>query len=276
MATANRAEYVSVDGVPLSTPAWEVESLEELYGSAETLGDFFSVPGLRGAIATRRQVGVKRVRIPVVIVGDVDSDGVPHSDVREGLLANRDEFVASFMDPPSVFSDGLRTFVHNLPGGVVRSGPCVVTGGMVPQRIGRAAFRVAPEFSLIEGGLRSTTLVDVSSGSGTLLVPNPGTGYQDSITYTLTGTATSVLIENTTADPGGSVWLDFGGNLTGGVVIDTRNYTSVRNGVDVVGLVQHSGHERWLPLVPNTTNTLTVTPTGGTCTLQAQHYPFYG
>jgi hypothetical protein len=273
MPVATQAEYVSVDGVPLSTPAWHTESLAELYDIAMPEGDLVTVPYLRGALAARRQLGPKRVRLPVVIYGDADSDGNPHSDVREGLLANRDEFVRDVVRPLQVGSDGLRTMVHTLPGGGTRSGPCQVVGSMRPVPVGRSALRVAVEFALTEGGLRDTTQVDVS-GSGSLAVPNTGNDYQDAIIYTLTGTATSVKVENTTADPGGDIWFEFGGDLTGGVVLDTRLYTAVRGGVNVVGLVQHSGHERWCPLIPGT-NTLTITPTGGTCTLQAQHYPFF-
>ncbi len=280
MPLITRTEYVEIDGVPLATPAWEVTSLIELFDLADTRGELVEVPYRRGALAYRRQLGPKRVNLPLNIYGAQDQDGAAHPSAREGLQINRDLLVRDVLRPPQVFTAATRLLRAHLADGSVRSGPCQVVGRLRPTEIGPGAMAAAIELALTEGGLRDETAVDVTSasvpggGSDTLTVPNPGLDYQDAITYTLTGTATSVKLTNDTADPGGDVWLEFGGALTGGVELDTLNYLATRGGVNVVGFVTDSGHERWLPLVPGD-NTITIEPTGGTATLQVEHFPFY-
>jgi hypothetical protein len=90
----------------------------------------------------------------------------------------------------------------------------------------------------------------------------------------LTGTATSVVLTNLTADIDEEVFLEFGGDITLDVTLDTGAFTAVRDDVNVVGLVAYSGFERWLPLIPGN-NTIRIEPTGGTATARFVHYPFY-
>lgn len=275
-----QTEYVEVDGVPLATPAWEVENLEELFGSAEPRGADLVVPYRRGVVPLRRNLGPKPVDLSVVIFGATDPDGVDHPDERAGLLANRDAFLRDVWRPPQVGTvTGTRTLRYHAPDGTTRAGPFTVAGGLKPTAIGPGALRLSLALNLTEAGLRAETPVDVTSAavpggsSDTLVVPNPGTDYQDAAVYTLSGAASSVRIINPTVST--DVWLELGADLTAGaVVIDAGAFTAIRAGVSVVGLVTHSGFERWLPLIPGD-NALTIEPTGGAATLQAVHYPLY-
>ena len=276
-----RAEYVTIDGVPLATPAWEINDLSELWDVADVLGETQPVPYRRGVVPFRRAYGGKSVSFPLTVFGAEDPDGVAYLNARAGLAANRDLLVRDVLRPLQVESgDGTRTLVYHHPDGSTRSGPVLPAGGLRPTPIGPTAFAATLALVLVEGGLRSTVDVDETSASvpaattGTLTVPNPGTDYQDAAVLTLTGTATAVRITNTTADPDGGVWLEFGGALTGGVTIDTATFSAVRSAISVVGLVTFSGFERWLPLVPGD-NVLEIEPTGGTATLNVTHRPFY-
>lgn len=284
MATPNLTEYIEIDAVPLSTPAWEILDLSPLWDIGEVLGELDTVPYRRGVVPFRRPLGGKRLDFPFVIVGDLDPDGDPTSDPREGLLANRDAFVRDVVRPPMVGTvTGTRLLRYHLPGAAgIRSGPVSLNGKMDPQPFGSGALRGNLRLVLTEGGLRSETAVEVDNiadpapggGFEDLIVPNPGTDYQDRATFTLSGTATSVRLTNLTADPGGDVWWEFGGAIDPDVLVDTSNYTATRAGVSVVGLVTISGFERWLPLIPGD-NTIRIAPVGGTAVLELSHFPFY-
>lgn len=275
-------EYVELGGVPLATPAWEVTDLAPLWDTGEVRGDDRVVPYRRGVLPYRRSWGARIVELPLVIFGDASPEGVAAPPGRGQLWANRNLLVQAIRPLRIGTPDGTRTLTYHAPDGATYTSPASVIGNLRPQPKGPSAFAATLRLSLTAGVLRSTSLYDASSpsvpGGGTtdFDVDNDGTVDQDAIRYTLIGTATSVVVTNLTADPGGSVFLTFGGALTGGVELDTDLWTAVRAGtLNVLGLITFGGFERWLPLVPGT-NTLRIQPTGGTCTLRVRHYPPLG
>lgn len=281
MATPNLAERLEIDGVPLSTPAWEIEDLAPLWDTPEVLGGDQEVPYRRGVVPFRRAYGAKRVDLPMVIVGDYDPDGQPAADPRAQLWANRRELIRTVFRPIQInTTDGDRLVRYHAPDGVTLAGPGQIVGGLRPTQFGPAAFKASLSLSLSEGGLRSETQTDQTSPSiadgvpTNYVVANAGDDFQDELLIDLSGTASVVRLTNLTADPGGDVWWEFGGDVTPGVAINTADFTAVRSGVSVVGLVNYSGFERWLPLVPGS-NTIEISPTGGTATVRFRHFPFY-
>lgn len=280
MATPFLDERIDLDGVPLSTPAWEINDLSPLWDLPEVIAHDLKVPYRRGVIPFRRPLAGKSVDLPFTIIGAVDPDGVAHPDPREGLQLNHEAFMAAIAPPMVATITGTRVLTYHLPDGTTRTGPAALAGRLRPQPFGPGALRGSLALNLTDGGLRSTTEVDVTSASiaggasGNLVVPNPGTDYQDRALLDLTGTATTVTLRNLTAEPGGSVFLTFGGALSTGVALDTGLWTATRAGVNVVGLIIKGGFERWLPLVRGN-NTIEIAPSGGTAVLRVRHFPFY-
>jgi hypothetical protein len=281
MPTAIRTEYAELDGLPLSTAAWDTLSLAGLYDSAEVRGDNPTVAYKRGALAFRRITGPKAVTLPLVVYGDFDSDGAPHADPRIGLQDNLDELKQNIAQPRITSLDGTRLLRHHMPDGTVRTTEAQVLGPLGLTELTPTTVNAGLELLLPEGLLRSEIETDVTSASvpdaGFLdfTVPNPGTSYQDRIVYTLTGgVTTSIKLTNLTADPGGDLFLEFGGDISPGVVITTEDFTAVRSAISVIGLITHSGFETWLPLVPGD-NTIRIEPLGSNGILQVQHFPRY-
>lgn len=280
MATPNRTEYLEIDAVPLSTPAWEIEDLSSLWDMPTIRGDSGLVPYRRGVIPFRRSFGPKLVDLPFVIVGDSDPDGGVPADARAQLWANRDELMRTVWRPLQISATGSRLVRYYTPDGSTLAGPGKIVGGLRPVPTGPLALRGAIALELSEGGLRSETLTDVTSAEvadGAQLdftVPNAGNDYQDELLIDLTGTATVVRLTNLTADADENVFWEFGGSLDSGVAVDTSDFTAIRDSISVVGLVNHSGYEKWMPLVPGD-NTIRIEPTGGTVTVQFRHFPFY-
>ena len=281
MPTAIRTEYAELDGLPLSTAAWDTLSLAGLYDSAEVRGDDPAVPYKRGSLPFRRITGAKAVTLPLVVYGDLDSDGAPHADARIGLQVNLDELKQGIAQPRITSPNGTRLLRHHMPDGTVRTTEAQVLGPLGLSELAPTAVEAGLELLLPEGLLRSEVETDVTSASvpdaGFLdfTVPNPGTAYQDRIVYTLTGGATtSIKLTNLTADAGGDVFLEFGGDISPGVVIDTEAFTAVRSAISVIGLITYSGFESWLPLVAGD-NTIRIEPLGSNGILQAQHFARY-
>lgn len=280
MATANLAERLEIDGVPLSTPAWETEDLSPLWDVPAYRGGDLEVPFRRGVVPFRRISGAKRVDLPLAIFGDFDPDGTVPADARAQLWLNRRELVRTVLRPVQVASiTGDRTIRYYAPDGTTLAGPGKVIGRLRPTQLGPIGMKASVSLSLSEGGLRAETETDVTSsevadaGQLDFDVPNAGDDYQDELRLTLTGTATLVRLTNLTAHAT-DVWWEFGGSLDAGVTVDTSDFSAERGGVSVTGLVTHSGYERWLPLVPGD-NTIRIEPTGGTVTVRFQHFPFY-
>lgn len=281
MATPNLAEYLEIGGVPLSTPAWEIEDLSPLWDVPEYLGGDQAVPYRRGVVPFRRAWGGKTVDLPFAVWGDYDPDGQPAADARSQLWTNRRELVRTVLRPQLIGTNtGDQVVRYHAPDGSTLAGPGKIVGGLRPTAVGPIAFRGSLALVLSEGGLRSETETDVTSsevldaGQLDFTVPNPGDDYQDALRIDLTGTASTVKLTNLTADAGGDVFWEFGGSLDTGVAVDTSTYTAVRDSVSVVGLVTFGGFERWLPLVPGD-NTVRIEPTGGTATVRFRHYAFH-
>lgn len=280
MPTVTMAEHVEIGGLALATPAWQITDLSGLYASGAVRGDGHVIPFHDGRQSYRTRVDAKSVLLPIQVFGHADPDGVAYADRRVGLAANLDQ-LKRVLRPVGQPGAGTRTLRHHLPDGTsIRSAGCQVNE-LTLGPAGPYSYTGVLDLTIPGGLLRDETVTTVTSASiaagatGTLNVPNAGTADQYETVITLTGTATVTRIRSTTWDPTGGTWLEFGGTPNAGVVIDTGLWTAVRGGVSVIGLVSHSGHERWLPLSAGATNVLEILPTGGTATVKVDHYPAY-
>lgn len=278
MATANQDEYLEVDGVPLDTPAWQVtNNYPWLYLPASVRGADVLVadrPGLDPAPVIR---DVKRGPLAMEVYGDVDSDGAATADLPTGLRDNVDELLAAIR-PPAWTLDGTQTLRHIHPTAAARQAPGRLTVVNFEWVAGNAA-RLMLDCIIPRGVLRGETVDSSTSGSvsaqTTFTVTHPGNDPQEQSTITLSGTATSVLLENLTWQADGDAYLDVAVDLgNGDVTIDTGQATVTQGGSDVHGNVTAGLHiwRTWLPLAPGD-NDIRVTPTGGSVTVTWDHYP---
>lgn len=273
MAVVTLSSWLDLAGVPLATPGWVHEHLEDLYGTPQVVAPTTDVPYMDGAVGEGQRYGSREVDVPMLVRGAVDSDGVPHPSTLTGLQLNMDRLKS--LAPPT--RRRLYAIRHHLPDGSVR-GAAVTGVTWTTTHRGPNDMDADLSFTIPAGLLRDEVPVVVADAASpnqrNLVVPNPGSAEQHELVLVLTGTATTVTIYNRTYDPADGTWLRFGGTLDAGVTIDTAAWTAVRGGVDT-GLVEHSGHPRWLPLLQATPNTLRVVPTGGTVSVTVQHYPAY-
>lgn len=252
MATPTEVEYTSIDGLPLDTPAWQDTNPEWYLGAGDVAGG----GGQRAAYAEGEEAaptwpGPRRVDKVVEIRGERDPDGNAHPSLLTGIRRNTDTLKRVLR--PRFSGDGTVPLRVHLADDTDREGRCQITGPVQPVVRGGVVVRAVIPLWLPAGVLRDVTPT-VVSGSGSaafqLAVPNPGSVDQLDAQITLTGTATAVEI---TSPAYGGLVLTFTGALGGGVVIDTGEFTALRDGLDVHGLVSAQGPGRWLPagLSPN-------------------------
>lgn len=261
MAIPTATEYAEVDGLPLRTTAWYTTSLAALYDSPAASGAGTAVAYRHGERPPTRWFAPKLVALPLFVVGDLDSDGNVYADVRTGLRRNLDELKNKLA--PKLHGDFTVPLVHHHPDGD-RSARCQVASPLATRAVGPSGMRAVVDLWLPDGVMRDTTAT-VVSGTSSLVVPNPGTDQFDA-TITITGSATAVTISS--SGFGGWSWT-FNGTL--GVTVDTGKKTATRGGSPVHGLVSSSGaFGLWMPIARGG-STFTISPTGGTATVEVSH-----
>lgn len=155
MATATRAEYISIDGLPLSTAAWETEDIASILDGPATRGNDLIIPTKYGALARRRVLQPREIVIPLTVNGWYDSDGGLHVDPRVGLLANLDE-LKKHMAPQYTTLEGTRRLLwEDASGDIYREADIHVSPSIQVSSLGPNAARVVISAVIPGGVLRS-------------------------------------------------------------------------------------------------------------------------
>lgn len=93
---------LTLNGVSFNTPAWSVGgdemgegSLLQLWGlMAERFGEDRRLPNANGVIAYPKFITVTPYDLRILVIGDVNSSGVPYADDRVGLQTNMNSIKA--------------------------------------------------------------------------------------------------------------------------------------------------------------------------------------
>lgn len=190
MPTVNSTEYISIDGVPLSTPAWTTEDISTLLNGPGVRGSDLLNPARAGQIARRRTLEAREVSIPIVVNGYYDSDGNPHADPRSGLVANLTE-LKQVLTPRSTTLAGTRTLIWDNGSDIYRTAEVHVNPAIAVSAIGPHASRIVISLTIPGGALREgagSTYVFHGIASGdtteTFTLTNYGNGQiEDAVIY---------------------------------------------------------------------------------------------
>jgi hypothetical protein len=104
------SHHLEIDGVPLSTPAWEHQNIQGLYASAEVRGENRVMPGARGRRALPWRPDETMRTLTLAIFGDLSWDGTKNADAEAGLWANVAHLQTFIVDNP-LNADSTRTAV---------------------------------------------------------------------------------------------------------------------------------------------------------------------
>jgi hypothetical protein len=90
---------LTIAGVATQGPGWCAHDLSPMYDSPEFRADNPLVETQAGRVARPTIADQTDYSLRVMFSGATDQDGTPHVDPAGGLLANRWEFVETFIDP---------------------------------------------------------------------------------------------------------------------------------------------------------------------------------
>lgn len=214
MATPTRTEYLAIDGLPLSTAAWETADIATILNGPEGRGSDLLAPGRRGQIARRRTLDSREIAIPMTVIGHYDSDGNSHADPRVGLIENLDE-LKKHLAPNYVTTEGTRTLTWTNGNGINRTADVHVIPALDVSSLGPTAARVLVRAVIPDGVLRDgagsayvAQGLGSSANTATFTVTTTGTGEIQDVEIYFAGQATwgspSVLLTGTGAPAPGS------------------------------------------------------------------------
>lgn len=145
---------LSIGGVNMMCPAWEVLNLLVLWSPAIQRGSDRVLPGAAGVVARPRRDTVTRHSLQLLIVGDVDRTGSTNSDLFEGLQANIDYLRANVVAPTGT-GDGTRSAVLTMPDASTRTEAVHVTALTLGEFRGDGAWvRAVLEVSIPSGRIQ--------------------------------------------------------------------------------------------------------------------------
>ena len=111
---------LTVNGLLLNCPAWDLVDLTDLWMGADLRGDDVVIPHKDdGVQARRRRITATQYSLPGVMDGSVTTTGVENSDPWEGLQAHIDQWRSTIIDPPGI-GDGTLIGVLTMPNGQSR------------------------------------------------------------------------------------------------------------------------------------------------------------
>ena len=145
----NFATHLEIDGVPLSTPAWEHTNLQVLLGAAVVRGSNVVMPGAVGVRPVRRRPTETNLTLELAIFGGQSWDGTLNADPMTGLIANLDHLKANVIDPLAT-TNSVRTATLVLPADTMTAA-IQVLGFEVTEYIGTAAVLASMDITLLRG-----------------------------------------------------------------------------------------------------------------------------
>lgn len=106
--------YLDIDGVPLSTPAWECTNLETLLSGADVRGEPRIIPGAIGVRPNLIRPTVTTYSLEIYFHGFADWEDNAYDDPHAGVLENVRQFKATVSNPTLV-GTGTRTATLHVP-----------------------------------------------------------------------------------------------------------------------------------------------------------------
>lgn len=145
-------QYLAIDEVPLSTPAWEILNLYVLVSGPVTRGENLVMPGAIGVRALRHRPTEKTVTLEMAVFGSHAPDGTEHADQEAGMWANwfalRNQFNALLLTA----GDSTALAELHYQGGVV-SGRVQVLGYEIGATTGPTTLSVTLDVNIVAGML---------------------------------------------------------------------------------------------------------------------------
>lgn len=118
-------EYLEIDGYPLANHCNWLRDLTGMWKVAYRVSTV-PTPYVHGRASFPTYLDELSLVFPGLLIGEVDSDGTPIADARDGLADNYEEFYAAVLAPPG--GDGTRDIEWHRADASVWTGSVQVAG----------------------------------------------------------------------------------------------------------------------------------------------------
>jgi hypothetical protein len=249
-------EYVTINGVPLMTPAWHCDDFSELLNGPSTRGADITVGTRGGQIARRRTLDARQASLALVIYGDKDAEGNTHTDKRAGLFENIDTLKAALT--PNQWSTAGTRELRLITESITRTAQVHVSPDIQVSPFGPGAARATILVTIPEGVFRDTASDTTTyTAAGAHSYAQDGTGIVTDATIVVAADSDGFTITNNTT----GTQLVFSGATDAAmpVTIDCGAYRATRSdSTDMSGYVQTVNTPIWAPFAAGT-NSITIT-----------------
>ena len=106
----NRDYYLSVNGIVLACPAWQITNIGELFDDPDVRGDDTPLPYVSGETSHRRRTTGSIYTFNMEIIGQRDTDGSTIANAPLGLITHRD-YLRANLGLAKATGDGTVPFV---------------------------------------------------------------------------------------------------------------------------------------------------------------------
>jgi hypothetical protein len=142
---------LTIDGIPMSTPAWEVLNIQTLYSGPMRRGENRIMPGASGRRALARRDDETNRSLVIAVFGFERWDGVAYPDPVAGLWENIDHLETNVIDQP-LTGDSTRTAVLSRPDATDLTAQIQVLGFEIDdEHYSPAAISATMDITLISG-----------------------------------------------------------------------------------------------------------------------------
>lgn len=146
--------FVAIDSVPLSTPAWRVSNLPDLFAISSVRTGTITIPGAHGALGLPAFRDAAKWTAQIEILAGADEEGTPATDPLGSAIANLASFRTLVAEPQGSLSSDVRaiSLTYPSPSGspVTKTATCQVgalkTGAQTP-----TWWRATLDLTILEG-----------------------------------------------------------------------------------------------------------------------------
>lgn len=138
---------LTIDGIPLMTPAWRITNLQILDSAGDTRGSDVPIPHVAGVKARPRRITATERTLEMLIQGEVNHAGVAYANAMQGKKSNV-RYLRYYVVRPPATTDGTRTAILTDADGATTSRPVHVTGFEVGEAPGFGKVRATLDISI--------------------------------------------------------------------------------------------------------------------------------
>lgn len=131
----NRPGTLTLNGVNMTGPAWQVCDLYLLWQDADQRGTDRIIPGTPGVLSYPRRANETTYTLPLVVTGYCNQSGTPYSNPYEGLQTNV-AYLQTNVTQPVITGAGTVAAVMTMPDATTRTAAVHVGPMRITDRLG--------------------------------------------------------------------------------------------------------------------------------------------